>query len=92
MRRWSARVSKQRVQCVRRMCSRLLPQAKVYLASITNGVIYGVKLMTNVLVGVMCLFILLMSKETFAGQAKKIIYAILKPERGNVYYDRAQEQ
>lgn len=62
----------------------LLPQAKVYLASITNGVIYGVKLMTNVLVGVIVSVYVLMSKETFAGQAKKIIYAILKPERGNI--------
>ncbi len=62
----------------------LLPQAKVYLASITNGVIYGVKLMTNVLVGVIVSVYVLMSKETFAGQAKKIIYAILKPERANI--------
>lgn len=62
----------------------LLPQAKVYLASITNGVIYGVKLLTNVLVGVIVSVYVLMSKETFAGQAKKIIYAILKPERGNI--------
>lgn len=62
----------------------LLPQAKVYLASITSGVIYGVKLLTNVLVGVIVSVYVLMSKETFAGQAKKIVYAVLKPMHANI--------
>lgn len=62
----------------------LLPQAQVYLASITSGVIYGVKLVTNILVGVIVSVYVLSSKETFAGQAKKIVYAVLKPARANL--------
>lgn len=62
----------------------LLPQAQVYLASITSGVIYGVKVVTNVLVGVIVSVYVLLSKETFAGQAKKIVYALLKPARANI--------
>lgn len=65
----------------------VLPQVQVYLMSITNGVIYGVKILTNVLVGVIVSVYVLSSKELFAGQAKKIIYAVFKPMRANIIVD-----
>lgn len=69
----------------------ILPQVQVYLMSITNGVIYGVKLLTNVLVGVIVSVYVLSSKEIFAGQAKKIVYAIFKPARANVIVDTVRK-
>lgn len=62
----------------------LLPQAQTYLASITSGVIYGVKFILNILVGLIVSVYVMASQETFAGQAKKIIYAIFKPVCANV--------
>lgn len=67
--------------------TKILPQVQVYLMSITSGVIYGVKFLTNVLVGVIVSVYVLSSKETFAGQAKKIIYAVFKPTRANIIVD-----
>lgn len=62
----------------------ILPQAQAYLASITNGVIYGVKFVINILVGIIISVYVMASQESFAGQAKKIIYAVFKPVRANV--------
>lgn len=62
----------------------LLPQAQTYLASITSGVIYGVKFVLNILVGLIVSVYVMASQETFAGQAKKLIYAVFKPVRANV--------
>lgn len=65
----------------------LLPKAQTYIASITSGVIYGVKFLTNVLVGIIVSVYVLSSKETFSGQGKKIIYAVFRPARANVIID-----
>lgn len=65
----------------------LLPQAQTYLASITSGVIYGVKFVLNVLVGLIVSVYVMASQETFAGQAKKIIYALFRPSQANVIID-----
>lgn len=62
----------------------VLTQAQAYLASITSGVIYGVKFVMNILVGVIISVYVMASQEIFAGQAKKMIYAIFKPARANV--------
>ena len=62
----------------------LLPQATTYIASITSGVISVVKLLFNTIIGLIVSVYVLMEKEQFVGQAKKIIYAIFKPQRGNV--------
>lgn len=69
------------------METEILPQAQLFLTSITSGVIYGVKLLTNTLVGVIVSVYVLASKETFAGQSKKIIYAVFKPKRANLVVD-----
>lgn len=65
----------------------LLPLIQTYLASITSGVISGFKFLLNVLVGVIVSVYVLSSKENFAGQAKKVTYAVFKPVRANAIID-----
>lgn len=62
----------------------LLPLIHTYLASITSGVISGLKFLLNILVGIIVSVYVLNSKETFAGQGKKIIYAVFKPVPANI--------
>lgn len=69
----------------------LLPEAQTYLASITSGVIYGLRLVLNVIVGIIVSVYVMASQETFAGQAKKIIYAIFKPVRANVIIETTRK-
>lgn len=64
--------------------SDVLPQATTYLASITSGVISIVKLLFNTIIGLIISVYVLMEKEKFVGQSKKLIYAVFKPERGNI--------
>lgn len=64
--------------------SDLLPQMQGMLYSLTNGVISFVKVVINVVVGVIISVYVLMGKETFVGQAKKAVYALLPTAKGNV--------
>lgn len=73
------------------METEILPQAQLFLTSITSGVIYGVKLLTNILVGIIVSIYVMASQETFAGQAKKIIYALLKPENANIVIETVRK-
>ena len=66
--------------------NQVLPQVKTYLtyiASITTGVISAVRMFFNFVVGLVIAIYLLMGKETFIGQGKKIVYAVLPPKAGN---------
>lgn len=65
----------------------LLPLIRMYITSITSGVISGLKFLLNVFVGIIVSVYVLASKETFAGQAKKIVYAVFKPVRANIIID-----
>lgn len=69
----------------------ILSQAQAYITSITSGVIYSVKLVMNIIVGVIVSVYVMASKETFAGQAKKITYAIFKPLHANVIIDTVRK-
>ena len=62
----------------------VLPQATTYIASITNGVISVVKLLFNMIIGLIVSVYVMIEKEQFVGQAKKVIYAVFKPRRGNI--------
>lgn len=62
----------------------LLPQATTYIASITSGVITVVKLLFNIIIGLIISVYVLLEKEKFVGQAKKLIYSIFKPATGNI--------
>ena len=68
-----------------------LPQAETYITSITSGVITGVKFVINVLVGLIISVYVMASQEVFAGQAKKIIYAMFKPVRANVILETVRK-
>ena len=57
------------------------------IASITSSVYSIVLLLFNLLVGVIVAFYILMRKETFKGQVKKLVYAIFKPRAGNYVMD-----
>lgn len=69
----------------------LLKQIQTYLASIASGVYYGVKFLLNLVVGIIVSIYVLASKETFAGQAKKVIYALFKPVRANVIVETVRK-
>lgn len=61
----------------------VLPQTKNIVASVTSGIISVMKTLFNVLVGLIISVYILMEKERFVGQAKKLIYTFFSPERGN---------
>ncbi len=69
----------------------ILSYAQTYIASIISGVVYGVKLFINILVGLVVSVYVLASKEKFAGQAKKIVYALFKPVRANVIVETVRK-
>lgn len=61
----------------------IIPQADIYIASITSGVIAFLKTVLNIIIGVIISIYILCSKEHFIGMAKKIIYAVCEPKIGN---------
>lgn len=69
----------------------LLPQMEGYIASIMSGAVAGVKAVLNVFIGVVVSVYVLTSKDTFSGQAKKIVYAFFKPSKANVIIDTVRK-
>ncbi len=69
----------------------LLPQTTNILASLTTGVISAVKVLLNVIIGIIISVYVLMSKETFTGQAKKLVYALLPAAKGNVVVETVRK-
>lgn len=63
----------------------LLQTTNEMMSNLTVGVINFVSEIFNILVGIMVSVYLLFGKETFAGQSKKAVYALLSPERANVF-------
>lgn len=63
--------------------TQFLPQTKTLLTSLTTGVITVVKLLFNVVIGIIISIYVLMSKEVFIGQAKKLTYALLPAKQAN---------
>jgi predicted PurR-regulated permease PerM len=62
----------------------VLPDIQTYVTAVTGGLINVVKVLLNVLVGLIIAAYLLFSKEKFIGQSKKIVYAILPVRQANV--------
>lgn len=60
-----------------------LPQTKNIMVGVTTGVINAVKVLFNVLVGIIISIYVLMSKEEFVGQSKKLMYALLPGKSAN---------
>ena len=69
----------------------LLPQMEGYIGSIMSGAFAGVKTVLNIFIGVVVSVYVLTSKDTFSGQAKKIVYAIFKPAKANVIIDTVRK-
>lgn len=61
-----------------------LPQTKNIIAGLTSGVITAVKLFFNAIVGIIVSVYVLMSKEAFIGQSKKVVYAVFPGKQANV--------
>lgn len=60
-----------------------LPQTKNILASVTSGAISVVKVLFNVIIGIIISIYVLLSKESFIGQAKKLVYALFPAKQAN---------
>ncbi len=69
----------------------LLPQTTNILATLTSSVISVVKVLFNVIIGIIISVYVLMSKETFQGQAKKLTYALLPAAKGNVVVETVRK-
>lgn len=69
----------------------VLPQMESYIASIMSGAVAGVKTVLNIFIGVVVSVYVLTSKDTFSGQAKKIVYAVFKPSKANVIIDTVRK-
>lgn len=69
----------------------VLPQIREMITSVTTGVISVVKLILNIVLGIIVSVYVLMSKETFLGQAKKLVYAFLPIDKGNVVIEIARK-
>lgn len=70
---------------------KLVPQAQTYVTSIISSGINIVKSLLNVLIGLIVSVYVMASKETFAGQAKKIIYSVFKPAPANVIVETVRK-
>ena len=68
-----------------------LPQIEHYIGSIMSGAVAGIKVVLNIFIGVVVSIYVLTSKEKFAGQAKKIVYACFKPSHANVIIDTVRK-
>lgn len=66
------------------MRSDLLTQINVVMSNLTVGVINVVSELVNVLIGIIISIYVLFSKEKFASQCKKGVYAIFKPSHANM--------
>lgn len=60
-----------------------LPQTKNILASLTTGAISVVKVLFNMVIGVIISIYVLMGKETFIGQTKKLVYTLFPAKQAN---------
>lgn len=61
----------------------LFKQTNQIITGVTTGVISVVNVVLNILVGVIVSIYVLYSKERFASQSKKIVYAMMKPTAAN---------
>lgn len=60
-----------------------LPDIQTYITEFTSGIINVLHVLLNVFVGLIVAVYILLSKEKFVGQAKKVIYAILPANPAN---------
>ncbi|MBO5610244.1 MAG: AI-2E family transporter [Eubacterium sp.] len=61
----------------------LLPNMNNIVKTVSSGIIGGIKMIFDILVGLIAAVYILMSKDTFSAQGKKVIYSIFKRDKGN---------
>ncbi|MGN0482211.1 MAG: AI-2E family transporter [Lachnospiraceae bacterium] len=61
----------------------ILPQAQVYLTSITSGIISMMRVVLNFIIGIIVSIYVLADKEKFVGMTKKTVYAFFPISAGN---------
>lgn len=59
----------------------LIPKMGDLIVTVGSGVFSAIKVICNLFLGLIVCFYALYNKETFAGQAKKLCYAVLKPNK-----------
>lgn len=62
----------------------LILQVQTLMSSVTVGIFGLAKLATNLVLSIIVSVYLLIGKKRFLGQAKKMLYVIVKPEQANV--------
>ncbi|MCR4600825.1 MAG: AI-2E family transporter [Clostridia bacterium] len=67
------------------------PSLQSIVTNITQSVIGFVKMLFNLIIGVIVCVYLLNIKETFSAQGKKLIYSMMKPEHANVVVEDVHE-
>ena len=59
------------------LAKNLLPNMDSVVQAIKNGIVGGLKILLNFVIGIIAAVYILLSKEKFSAQGKKIVYAIL---------------
>ena len=65
------------------LADNLLPNMNSVVEAIKNGIVGGLMFLLNMLVGIIAAVYILLSKDKFSAQAKKIVYATFSRETGN---------
>lgn len=65
--------------------TKVLPQLNVVIKNLSVSLIGIIKVLWNILIGIIISIYVLFSKETFAAQAKKIVYALAEEKQGNQF-------
>ncbi|MCI8401653.1 MAG: AI-2E family transporter [Lachnospiraceae bacterium] len=65
----------------------LLSQVNVVVTGLTSSVISVARFLLNFVIGIIVSIYVFVSKDTFSGQFKKLLYAVFKPEQANIILD-----
>lgn len=64
--------------------TQILPRVNQIFVQLSSGVINFIGVLKNLFIGVIVSIYVMSSKELFAAQTKKLVYAVLKPYRANI--------
>ena len=64
---------------------KLIPNMDTIVKALSCGIVGGLKLVLNFVVGIIAAIYVLLSKDKFSAQSKKVAYAALGKERGNKF-------
>lgn len=70
--------------------TQILPKLNTYIGQFTNIILGTLNVIKNLIIGLIVTVYALNSKDTFKGEFKKLIYAILKPQQADTFLDTAR--